>query len=74
MTSQQHLVGVSCPLCKLNLLRSPETVKPSIVFCDLCLAGGPHDAVMEGRSSVNSNYVTRDKAKRMLLEILELHF
>ena len=74
MTPQQHLVGVPCPQCKLNLLRSPETVRPAIVFCDLCLAGGPHDAVMEGRSSVNSNYVTRDKAKRMLIEILELHF
>ena len=74
MTPQQHLVGVPCPQCKLNFLRSPETVRPAIVFCDLCLAGGPHDAVMEGRTSVNSNYVTRDKAKRMLLEILELHF
>jgi len=73
MKSQQHLVLVQCPQCKLNLLRSPETVRPAIVFCDLCLAGGPYDAVMDGRSSVNANYVTRDKAKEMLLEILELN-
>jgi hypothetical protein len=29
---------------------------------------------MEGKSPVDSNYVTRDKAKGMLLEILELRF
>jgi hypothetical protein len=70
MTAQQHLAGVPCPQCKLSLLRSPETVRPAIVFCDVCLAGGPHDGVMAGRSAVHANYVTRDSAKRMLLEIL----
>ena len=68
MMPRQHLVGVPCPQCKLSLLRSPETVSPTIVFCDLCLAGGPYDAVIEGNSPVDSNYVTRDKAKGMLLE------
>jgi hypothetical protein len=74
MTPHQHLVGIPCPQCKLSLLRSPETVSPTIVFCDLCLSGGPYDAVIEGKSPVDSNYVTRDKAKGMLLEILELRF
>jgi hypothetical protein len=74
MTPQQHLVDVPCPQCKLNLLRSPEAITPAIVFCDFCLAGGPYDMVMEGRSSVNANYITRDRAKQILREILELNF
>jgi hypothetical protein len=71
MTAQQHLVGVPCPQCKLSLLRSPETIRPAIVFCDVCLAGGPHDGVTAGTSAINANYVTRDSARRMLLEILD---
>jgi hypothetical protein len=74
MTPHQHLVGVLCPQCKLSLLRSPTTVNPTIVFYDVCLAGGLYDAVIEGKSPVDSNYVTRDVAKGMLLEILELRF
>ena len=40
-----------------------------MAFCDVCLAGGPYDAVIEGKSPVDSNYVTREVAKGMLLEI-----
>jgi hypothetical protein len=74
MTAQRYLVRIPCPRCQLSLLRSPETVEPPIVFCDLCLAGGPYDAVVERGSAVNANYVTRDRAKRMLLEILQFGF
>ena len=42
MTALRYLLDdVRCPQCKLQLFHSPETVEPPIVFCEVCLAGGP---------------------------------
>jgi hypothetical protein len=73
MTALRYpLDDASCQQCKLQLFHGPETINPPIVFCEVCLSGGPY---VEGQPlKLTANFITRSQRDRMMREILPLRY
>jgi Zn-finger nucleic acid-binding protein len=52
MSTSDHLSGVQCPYCKVDLFRAQDPVSGEIVFCPECLAGGRYKQVVEERGGL----------------------
>ena len=72
MNAQSHLVRRRCERCNLHLFGSPESVTPTIVFCDHCLVGGPYDEVIQNGKGLIQNFVTRHQVEPIIREIRPL--
>ena len=69
MATLDHLTGIKCPQCGVNLFRASDPVSGEIVFCSICLAGGDHKQVVEHGANLTRPFLTRQSADDFLRKI-----